>query len=70
MTLTPNKRTRPVTTILKGTVYVLPAAAAVIALPSHWVDTAVIIGVVVINSIIGFIQDGRAEQAMEAIRRM
>ncbi len=51
-------------------IYVLLAAAAVTALLAHWVDTAVIVGVVVINSIIGFIQEGKAEQAMEAIRRM
>ena len=51
-------------------IYVLLAAAAVTALLAHWVDTAVIVGVVVINAIIGFIQEGKAEQAMEAIRRM
>ncbi len=51
-------------------IYVLLVAAAVTALLAHWVDTAVIVGVVVINSIIGFIQEGKAEQAMEAIRRM
>ena len=51
-------------------IYVLLAAAAVTMLLAHWVDTAVIVGVVVINSIIGFIQEGKAEQAMEAIRRM
>lgn len=51
-------------------IYVLLAAAVVTALLAHWVDSAVIIGVVVINAIIGFIQEGKAEQAMEAIRRM
>ncbi|HZW25864.1 MAG TPA: cation-transporting P-type ATPase [Gallionella sp.] len=51
-------------------IYVLLAAAAVTALLAHWVDTAVIVGVVVINAIIGFLQEGKAEQAMEAIRRM
>ncbi len=51
-------------------IYVLLAAAVVTALLAHWVDTAVIVGVVVINSIIGFIQEGKAEQAMEAISRM
>jgi len=51
-------------------IYVLLAAAVVTALLAHWVDTAVIAGVVVINAIIGFIQEGKAEQAMEAIRRM
>ena len=51
-------------------IYVLLAAAGVTALLAHWVDTAVIVGVVVINAFIGFIQEGKAEQAMEAIRRM
>ena len=51
-------------------IYVLLAAAFVTALLAHWVDTAVIVGVVVINAVIGFIQEGKAEQAMEAIRRM
>ncbi|GAB1235685.1 cation-transporting P-type ATPase [Ferrigenium sp. UT5] len=51
-------------------IYVLLAAAVVTALLAHWVDTAVIVGVVVINAIIGFIQEGKAEQAMDAIRRM
>ena len=51
-------------------IYVLLAAATVTALLAHWVDTAVIVGVVVINAVIGFIQEGKAEQAMEAIRRM
>ncbi|ADE13089.1 cation-transporting P-type ATPase [Sideroxydans lithotrophicus] len=51
-------------------IYVLLAAAFVTALLAHWVDTSVIVGVVAINAVIGFIQEGKAEQAMEAIRRM
>ncbi|GAB4116678.1 MAG: cation-transporting P-type ATPase [Sideroxydans sp.] len=51
-------------------IYVLLAAAVVTALLAHWVDTAVIVGVVFINAVIGFIQEGKAEQAMDAIRRM
>jgi hypothetical protein len=37
---------------------------------AHWVDTGVILGVVVLNAVIGFIQEGKAEQALEGIRRM
>ncbi len=51
-------------------IYVLIAAAVATALMSHWVDTAVIVAVVVINAIIGFIQEGKAEEAMEAVRNM
>ena len=51
-------------------IYVLIASAAVTALLQHWVDTGVILAVVVVNAVIGFVQEGRAEQAMEAIRGM
>ncbi len=51
-------------------IYVLLAAAAVTALLQHWVDTAVIIAVVLANAMIGFLQEGKAEAAMAAIRDM
>lgn len=51
-------------------IYVLLAAGAVTALLRHWVDTGVILGVVVINALIGFLQEGKAERALEAIRDM
>jgi P-type E1-E2 ATPase len=51
-------------------IYVLIAAAVITALLGHWIDTGVILAVVVINAIIGFIQEGKAEQALEGIRKM
>ena len=51
-------------------IYVLIAAAGGTAILQHWVDTGVILGVVLINAVIGFIQEGKAEQALDAIRNM
>ena len=51
-------------------IYALLAAAAVTALLQEWIDAAVIVGVVLINAIVGFIQEGKAEKALDAIRRM
>ena len=51
-------------------IYVLLASALVTAALQHWIDTGVILAVVIVNAVIGFIQEGRAEQAMAAIRGM
>jgi len=51
-------------------IYVLIAAGIATALLTHWVDSGVILGVVIINAIIGFIQEGKAEDALDAIRNM
>jgi len=51
-------------------IYVLLVAAVVTVLIGHWLDAAVICLVVIGNAIIGFIQEGRAHRALEAIRDM
>jgi calcium-translocating P-type ATPase len=51
-------------------IYVLLGAAVVTAGLQHWVDMAVILAVVLANAVIGYVQEGKAEAAMAAIRSM
>lgn len=48
----------------------LIGAAVVTALLNYWIDAAVIIAVVLINALIGFIQEGKAAEAIESIKNM
>jgi magnesium-transporting ATPase (P-type) len=51
-------------------IYILLAAALIAALLGELIDMGVILAVVLIIAVIGYIQEGRAERALEAIRRM
>ena len=51
-------------------IYVLLGAAVLSLILGHAIDAGVILGVVVINAAIGFIQEGRAERALDAITGM
>ena len=51
-------------------IYFLLVAAVAAWILGHAVDTAVILAVVVVNALVGFIQEGKAEKALEAMRRM
>ncbi|HLG49425.1 MAG TPA: HAD-IC family P-type ATPase [Reyranella sp.] len=51
-------------------VYVLLGAAFTKLMLSLWIDAAIILAVVVLNALLGFLQEGRAEKALDAIRNM
>ncbi|MFA1547723.1 cation-translocating P-type ATPase [Actinomadura chokoriensis] len=51
-------------------IYVLLAAALVTGLLGEHVDALVILGVVIVNAIVGFVQESRAERALTALAAM
>ena len=51
-------------------VYVLLVAGLITALVGNYVDTAVILAVVLVNSVIGYVQETKAAAAMESLLKM
>src|SRR6476660_6130529 len=51
-------------------VYVLLGAGFTKLMLNLWIDAAIILGVVIINGLLGFVQEGRAEKALDSIRNM
>ncbi|MDZ7801994.1 MAG: HAD-IC family P-type ATPase [Trueperaceae bacterium] len=51
-------------------IYVLLAAAALTATFGDWIETGVILAVVLLNAVIGYVQEGRAEAALASLRDM
>lgn len=51
-------------------IYVLLASGVITLVLEGYVDAAVIFGVTVINALIGYAQEGKAERALEAVRGM
>ncbi|MEX2357170.1 MAG: HAD-IC family P-type ATPase, partial [Pirellulaceae bacterium] len=48
-------------------IYILLAAALVTAALEEWIDSGVIFGVVLVNALIGYIQESKAAKALEAL---
>jgi magnesium-transporting ATPase (P-type) len=51
-------------------IYVLLASGFIKLMLSLWLDASIIFAVVILNSLLGFIQEGRAEKALDSIRNM
>jgi magnesium-transporting ATPase (P-type) len=51
-------------------VYVLLGAGFTKLMLNLWVDAGIIFGVVILNALLGFIQEGKAEKALDSIRNM
>ena len=51
-------------------VYVLLGAGFTKLMLNLWLDAAIIFAVVILNALLGFIQEGRAEKALDSIRNM
>lgn len=51
-------------------IYVLIGAALITTFLNHWIDTCVILAVIFVNALISFVQEGKAEKEIEAIRYM
>lgn len=50
-------------------IWILVVAAIVSAVIGHWIDAIVIMAIVVLNGLIGFVQEYKAEEIIEKLRR-
>jgi Ca2+-transporting ATPase len=68
------KKTPPILVFLKQflspLIYILFAAAIISILTQHYIDAWVILAILLANATIGFVQETRAERAMEALMQM
>lgn len=71
--ITPRRGQSPLVRFLlqfnSALVYILVAAGLVTALLGEWLDSGVIFGVVLVNAVVGFMQESKAVRAIEALAR-
>lgn len=51
-------------------ILIIAAIISIIVEPNEWIDSAIIVFVVVVNAILGLIQENNAERALEALQEM
>jgi len=72
--VTAKKKTGPLVRLLlqfhQPLIYILIAAGGVTAALGEWVDSSVIFGVVLVNAVVGFLQESKAERAIESLMTM
>jgi len=51
-------------------IWILVAAALISGALEEWVDASAILAIVVLNGLLGFVQEGRADQALTALRQL
>jgi Ca2+-transporting ATPase len=72
-TLTTRKTKGPLARFLlqfhQPLVYILVAATLITLFLREWVESGVIFGVILINSVIGFVQESKALKAIDALAR-
>lgn len=51
-------------------IWILVAAAVIAGAMGDWADTAAIVAIVLVNAVIGFLQEDRAQRALSALRSM
>ena len=48
-------------------ILIIAAIVSIIVEPSEWIDSVIIIVVVIINAILGLVQENNAQRALEAL---